>query len=478
MKTIIIIISSIALMILATLNGYAQTATEPLDGNGTEASPYEINDQENLYWISQNNTAWDKHFIQTADIDASETKYWNDAKGWFPIGNDSIAFTGTYNGKNHIISGLYINRPSQNNVGLFGYISNLNSSYTIKKTTINNVGLININITGNKAVGSLIGSVSGGENIVIENCFVSLGSVKGAEATGGLIGELIGSNLNADLKSNPVLRYSYANINIESRTEINIRKEKFGGLVGSLSKAKISNSYSRGSINVTGSSMIGGITGSIENGGKLNYTYSAVKINAENCQLIGGLSGSKFNTEKNHGFIQNSFYDLEVSGIYNYNNTDKDFGKTSKEMKSAITFIGWFGYHWKIDQEINDGYPYLIFNNSSLKTTLISHNAVQKQEHVIIEWVTISENHNTFFEVEKTTNGYFYETVASVAGSGPCNELHFYMVIDINPSNDIAFYRLSQKDVDGNIEYFPLMPVLTGDKERDNTIMVFFEPQK
>ena len=48
-------------------------------------------------------------------------------------------FTGTFNGNSYTISNLYIDIPSTNDVGLFGYTSG---------ATIENVGLINVNITG------------------------------------------------------------------------------------------------------------------------------------------------------------------------------------------------------------------------------------------------------------------------------------------------------------------------------------------
>jgi len=48
---------------------FAQTAVAPSVGNGTAGSPYEIATWENLYWLSQNQSQWTKHYIQTADID-------------------------------------------------------------------------------------------------------------------------------------------------------------------------------------------------------------------------------------------------------------------------------------------------------------------------------------------------------------------------------------------------------------------------
>ena len=52
----------------------AQTAVPPALGDGTEANPYQIATWQNLYWLSQNSSAWDKYFIQTADIDFADAE--------------------------------------------------------------------------------------------------------------------------------------------------------------------------------------------------------------------------------------------------------------------------------------------------------------------------------------------------------------------------------------------------------------------
>ena len=68
---------------------YAETAVTKPDGDGTAENPYKIENLENLRWLSENEDDWDKHFAQTANIDATETDIWNDGKGFSPIGNIS-----------------------------------------------------------------------------------------------------------------------------------------------------------------------------------------------------------------------------------------------------------------------------------------------------------------------------------------------------------------------------------------------------
>src|SRR5262249_52605038 len=52
-------------------------------------------------------------------IDASVTSGWNSGAGFAPIGT----FTGYFDGQGNVIKGLVINRPAQNNVGLFSFLN-------------------------------------------------------------------------------------------------------------------------------------------------------------------------------------------------------------------------------------------------------------------------------------------------------------------------------------------------------------------
>jgi len=99
----------------------AQTATLP-SGNGTSGNPYQIATLNNLYLVTQNSASWDKYFQQTADIDATTTSSWDGGNGFSPIWNDPAYFKGNYNGQNHKISNLFMNRISEfgTNHGLFG----------------------------------------------------------------------------------------------------------------------------------------------------------------------------------------------------------------------------------------------------------------------------------------------------------------------------------------------------------------------
>ena len=90
---------------------------------------------------------------------------------WTPIHN----FRGTFDGRGHVISGLYINSPSENLQGLFGYEDEFDYG---DGSNVYNLGIVNSYIEGKDGV-SAIGFV-----YEIRNCF-STAVVKGRWTTAG-----------------------------------------------------------------------------------------------------------------------------------------------------------------------------------------------------------------------------------------------------------------------------------------------------
>ena len=89
-------------------------------GSGTVEDPYLISDVDQLYEMHNNLSA---SYKLTTDISLTEfIQDDNPTRGWDPIGNSQKAFTGTFDGGGHVISGLFINRTTVN-IGLFGYIN-------------------------------------------------------------------------------------------------------------------------------------------------------------------------------------------------------------------------------------------------------------------------------------------------------------------------------------------------------------------
>jgi len=145
-----------------------------LSGEGTEQSPYVIT---NIYELQAINQGLTCSFKLSNNIDASETKEWNDGKGFEPIGGGTDEFTGSFDGNNYSINNLHINRPERHNTGLFGVLDS--------DALVMNLILENSKISGNFAVGSIVGHNSCGNIIDSE---VNDVVISGKKVVGGIAG--------------------------------------------------------------------------------------------------------------------------------------------------------------------------------------------------------------------------------------------------------------------------------------------------
>ena len=147
-------------------------------GTGTEADPYQVWTAEDLDGVRD---YLDAHFIQMADIDLSVYENWE------PIGTSGTPFEGIYDGNGHKIDNLTINRPTENNIGLFAVlsISETHDFSSVPTATIKNLGITNVNVSGAENVGGLTGGIL--NSSTVSNCY-STGSVSGDRCVGGLVG--------------------------------------------------------------------------------------------------------------------------------------------------------------------------------------------------------------------------------------------------------------------------------------------------
>jgi len=132
-------------------------------GSGTAGDPFQITSCSQL--LEMNDSLSDSYTLVT-NIDCNVAPF-NTGAGFDPVGDPAAPFTGSLNGSGFNISNLHINRPSESHVGLFG-----NAGSGI----IEQVGLLNVNITGGLNTGSLVGLKTSG---TINNSFSS-GKVNGS----------------------------------------------------------------------------------------------------------------------------------------------------------------------------------------------------------------------------------------------------------------------------------------------------------
>uniref|UniRef100_UPI001D012F8F beta strand repeat-containing protein n=1 Tax=Aliarcobacter butzleri TaxID=28197 RepID=UPI001D012F8F len=252
------------------------------DGLGTALNPYTITNWTQLQNINNNDTVFrsGKFFNLINNLDSSTTGYTTQAsstangfQGWNPIGwNSGNRFKGTFDGLGFTISDLKISRSGTDYVGLFGYTDNAT-------TTIKNLGLVDVAITGNNYVGGLVGRNE--NHSQIENSYVT-GNVSGNWYVGGLVG----------VNSQGTIKNSYASGNVSGNYSL-------GGLVGFNYSSQIENSYASATVTrLSGTDTeFGGLVGYNNNSQIINSFYDKTK----NPNFDNGLGIGKTTQELSYG---------------------------------------------------------------------------------------------------------------------------------------------------------------------------------
>jgi hypothetical protein len=93
------------------------------------------------------------------------------------------------------------------------------------------------------------------------------------------------------------------------------------------------------------------------------------------------------------------------------------------------------------------------FVSVSLPVTFQSFYATRQAGNIQLNWSTSAELNNSYFEVERSTDGSSWKRVAEVLGAGTTTTVNKYSYIDKNISDAIVYYRIRQVDINGNSQY-------------------------
>ena len=298
---------------------YADTS-EYGGGSGTADSPYLISTDEHLHRLSANvqgggvNGYEGVYFSLEKDIDLTNISQGGLA-GWMPIGTSLYPFAGTFLGNNKKISGIIINRISDN-IGLFG-VTNQNS--VIKDLTVDG------SIRGGMYTGGIVGYNSGRVENTVNLASISTMSASASD-TGGIVGHnfkgtLVGNANYGKISNNSFNIGGVAGTNDGTLLQcFNVGEisgsSNVGGVVGANSRdGQITESFNNGKL-VASNNFVGGIVG--DNKGLIANTYNAGAVTADSSatatDYFGGLVGNNDGSNGSNGYICKS---------YNLGNVDK-----------------------------------------------------------------------------------------------------------------------------------------------------------
>lgn len=166
-------------------------------GDGTQKSPYEIENAEQLARLVNDAETAGKYYKLTADILINKT-IGSNSKNWYSVLSDGtgVSFQGNFDGNGHTVSGLYFKGSNDGywfGVGLFPRID--------EGAKIRNVGITNSSITvsGGGTAGALVGYLlkdqsyeTSAQRPTVENCYADETVSVSAPRAGGIIGTAIG----------------------------------------------------------------------------------------------------------------------------------------------------------------------------------------------------------------------------------------------------------------------------------------------
>ncbi len=297
------------------------TKTEPKkSADGT----YQISSAAELAWfadaVNGGSTALNAALTDNINLNG---------KTWPGIGTASNQYTGTFDGKYFMVSGLAGSK------GLFDFvgacvIKNLTVSGAIKEGT--NMGLL--------------ADVSAG---TVENCFTtgSLHRINSYGTTGGLIGRADAGTAIRNCGSSANVSCSMKSL----KAELNM-----GGLVGNL-YGTVENSYATGTVKVeagSGYTAVGGFIGQTKNTAAIMNSYAAGTVTGSAGGALGAFVGV------NSGSISGSYYREDAAEAAVATGSADGLTAMTQAFMQSDGFIkdhlGLERYHVDTDG-INGGYP-------------------------------------------------------------------------------------------------------------------------
>jgi uncharacterized repeat protein (TIGR02543 family) len=358
-----------------------------------------------------------KHYRLMENINLSG---YSSGTGWTPIGTSATPFTGIFDGNNKTISGLTINDPLNDYVGLFGYISGA-------EITDLTVVLADAGITGKTYAGGIAGYASGSvaNPARIENSHIQTSGTGSITVSG-----------SSDARVGGVVGYaSYITIRECSNAAAINSSSAAGGIVGSVSiDTGIYNSRNTGAVTATAGTSINAYAGGIA-----GYAYSAFITGSHNNGAIsatgggsdvyaGGITGygnnitDSYNTENvGAGGYDNTYAggitgyassDLPYSMLRNYNQ-----GIISAVSSNRPAYAGGIAgelFSGSILDSYNIGTVSAATNSPSSGYTAYAGGITGYQNGGMFSDTTVSKNYNTGDITASSTNGKV--CVAGIAG--------------------------------------------------------------
>ncbi len=337
------------LCLLCVITSWAQGSLSGT-GSGTENDPYRIYNVYQLAELSNFTNRAGVVFELMTDIDLSSFLQDNNpSEGWDPVGTALHPFSGILKGKNHKITGFYVNRSNSSYVGFFGALDG---------ATISDLSIEGTYVKGMDCSGGFAGYIT---ESTIKNCSITLSNstaVSGTNRVGGFAGNIFNTsvsscnviaNVSAKEFSGGFAGYitspGFSSCNVTAN--VAATGDYAGGFAGYMTSSTSGKSYlktisTKG--NITGNRLVGGLVGFLENCTVDNVTIQGDVSGKTN---TGGMAGrakeSTFSNSSITGQVNGTSWVGGISGLA-YGNCSFNNLKSEGDVSGTSCVAGGVGW--------------------------------------------------------------------------------------------------------------------------------------
>lgn len=360
-------LATLALLIFA-ISAFAENKAVKPAGSGSAEDPFLISKIEHLVWMGENITNVSaKCFRMTADIDASETKTWNNGRGFLPIGfthenkkaYSSYPFRGCFDGNGHIVSNLFIDRKEQG-AALFARIGtpvqNFDFSTNVLENlaqrskefaTVKDLALVNCNFFGKDLAAGLSCNI---DFAMISRVYIS-GKLKSEKTAAGIALTCNNSCLeecetDIEFKNRECTAFGCFSSSQNTVLRNYLSLGSFQYSMDNPIDSRIDTGYSVRTIRKTGKARDAYYSIFLIGGGNY-YLYNCLVLNS----LSSDRQKANIVTFPNSATVRNSFFSAE-----NIKKTLKDtdkIGISNEKLKNRETYKDWdFENVWEMEDRV------------------------------------------------------------------------------------------------------------------------------
>jgi hypothetical protein len=107
-----------------------------------------------------------------------------------------------------------------------------------------------------------------------------------------------------------------------------------------------------------------------------------------------------------------------------------------------------------------------------------SFDGYTQENEVVLEWTTLQEENNDYFQVEHSTSGLEFQGIGRITGQGDSFETQSYQFTHTKAQAGSHYYRIRQVDYDGASSVSSIVQVEITTKRSETTLQVFPNPSQ